>query len=77
MRLTPLLLAALLALPAPLVLAAEPAIIYLTRHGEKASDGKDPALTDKGQAIRCGGSCGVGRLACCCCPWWRCSSPRK
>lgn len=44
-----LVLAAALAGPA-LAWAAEPTIIYVTRHAEKAPEGKDPALTAHGQA---------------------------
>lgn len=47
------LLASLLvagALLAPAFAWAEPTIIYVTRHAEKAADGKDPALTAQGQA---------------------------
>ncbi|WP_229426907.1 SixA phosphatase family protein [Massilia atriviolacea] len=38
------------ALLAPAVAAADPSIVYLVRHGEKAADGKDPALTAQGKA---------------------------
>lgn len=38
------------ALLAPGLAAADPSIIYLVRHGEKAADGKDPALTAQGKA---------------------------
>jgi broad specificity phosphatase PhoE len=38
------------ALLAPGLAAADPSIIYLVRHGEKAAEGKDPALTARGQA---------------------------
>ena len=44
-----LVLAAALLAPA-LAWAAAPHIIYLTRHGEKAAEGKDPDLTAQGQA---------------------------
>ena len=33
----------------PLAAPAEPSMIYLVRHGEKASEGKDPDLTPQGQ----------------------------
>ena len=35
---------------APCAALADPAIIYLVRHGEKEATGKDPALTPQGQA---------------------------
>jgi hypothetical protein len=35
---------------APCAALAEPAMIYLVRHGEKESGGKDPALSAQGQA---------------------------
>lgn len=38
------------ALCAPACALAEPTIVYLTRHGEKAAAGKDPELTPQGQA---------------------------
>ena len=37
-----------LALLAPCTVFAEPSIIYLVRHGEKALEGKDPDLTPQG-----------------------------
>lgn len=37
------------ALLAPAFAWAAPTIIYVTRHGEKAADGKDPDLTAQGQ----------------------------
>jgi broad specificity phosphatase PhoE len=43
-------LSLVLALLAPLAALAEPTAIYLVRHGEKAAEGKDPALTAQGQA---------------------------
>ncbi|MFC4929523.1 phosphoglycerate mutase family protein [Massilia sp. GCM10023247] len=33
----------------PLAALAEPSMIYLVRHGEKAAEGKDPDLTPQGQ----------------------------
>ncbi|MFD2365309.1 SixA phosphatase family protein [Pseudoduganella sp. GCM10020061] len=47
-----LLLAASLTLAtlAPLPALAEPSVIYLVRHGEKAADSKDPDLTEQGKA---------------------------
>jgi phosphohistidine phosphatase SixA len=44
-----LLLAGALLFPVA-VAAAEPTIVFVTRHGEKASPGKDPELTPQGQA---------------------------
>ena len=41
--------ALLLALLAPSAALAEPSMIYLVRHGEKAAEGKDPDLTPQGQ----------------------------
>jgi broad specificity phosphatase PhoE len=38
------------ALLAPVSALAAPSIIYVTRHGEKAADGKDPDLTAQGHA---------------------------
>ena len=38
-----------LALLAPCSVFAEPSMIYLVRHGEKAAEGKDPDLTPQGQ----------------------------
>jgi broad specificity phosphatase PhoE len=38
------------ALLAPACALAEPTAIYLVRHGEKATEGKDPELTADGQA---------------------------
>jgi phosphohistidine phosphatase SixA len=38
------------ALLAPLLAWAAPSIIFVTRHGEKAAEGKDPDLTPQGQA---------------------------
>ena len=38
------------ALLAPGLAAADPSVIYLVRHGEKASVGKDPDLTMQGKA---------------------------
>ena len=38
------------ALLAPAFASATPAIVYLTRHAEKATEGKDPDLTAQGQA---------------------------
>lgn len=38
------------ALLAPGLAAADPSIVYLVRHGEKAADGKDPELTAQGKA---------------------------
>ena len=38
------------ALLAPTFATAAPVIVYLTRHGEKAAEGKDPDLTAQGQA---------------------------
>jgi len=38
-----------LAVLLPGVALAEPSMIYLVRHGEKANTGKDPALTPQGQ----------------------------
>ena len=35
---------------APAAALAEPSMIYLVRHGEKATDSKDPALTEQGKA---------------------------
>ena len=37
------------ALLAPTFATAAPAIVYLTRHGEKSTEGKDPDLTTHGQ----------------------------
>ena len=39
-----------LAILAPGAALAEPSVIYLVRHGEKASVGQDPELTPQGQA---------------------------
>lgn len=41
------------ALLAPGLAAADPSIIYVIRHGEKAADGKDPELTAQGK-VRAG-----------------------
>ena len=38
------------AMLAPAFAASAPAIVYLTRHAEKAAEGKDPDLTVQGQA---------------------------
>jgi broad specificity phosphatase PhoE len=38
-----------LAMFAPIAALAEPTAIYLVRHGEKATEGKDPELTVQGQ----------------------------
>ena len=38
------------ALFAPAFAIAAPAIVYLTRHAEKATEGKDPDLTEQGRA---------------------------
>ncbi|MES2900358.1 MAG: phosphoglycerate mutase family protein [Pseudomonadota bacterium] len=38
------------ALLAPVLGFAEPAIVYITRHAEKGTEGKDPDLTVQGQA---------------------------
>ena len=38
-----------IALLAPCAAMAEPDMIYLVRHGEKASDGNDPSLTPQGR----------------------------
>jgi phosphohistidine phosphatase SixA len=38
------------ALLVPALASAEPGIVYVTRHGEKAAEGKDPSLTAQGQA---------------------------
>lgn len=38
------------ALLAPASALADPAMIYVTRHAEKAAEGKDPNLTPQGQA---------------------------
>ena len=43
-------LALVATLTAPCAALAEPDVIYLVRHGEKASAGKDPELTAHGQA---------------------------
>lgn len=40
--------ALLFAMLAPGAACAEPSLIYLVRHGEKAPDGKDPELTPQG-----------------------------
>lgn len=45
-----LIIAAALLAPAFALAFAEPAVIYVTRHGEKAAEGKDPDLTPQGQA---------------------------
>lgn len=42
-------LALALAILAPSAAMADPGIIYLVRHGEKAAAGKDPALTPQGR----------------------------
>lgn len=41
--------ALLLTMLTPLAALAEPSMIYLVRHGEKAAEGKDPDLTAQGQ----------------------------
>jgi broad specificity phosphatase PhoE len=41
--------ALLLAMLAPAAAFAEPSMIYLVRHGEKAAEGKDPELTPQGR----------------------------
>jgi broad specificity phosphatase PhoE len=41
--------ALLLIVLAPAAAIAEPSMIYLVRHGEKAAEGKDPDLTPQGQ----------------------------
>lgn len=43
-------LALTVAMLAPCAASAEPGVIYLVRHAEKASVGKDPELTAQGQA---------------------------
>lgn len=43
-------LSLVVAVLAPCAALADPAIIYLVRHGEKAASGKDPELTADGQA---------------------------
>ncbi len=52
MRPLPLIASLLVAcaLLAPTFASAAPVIVYLTRHGEKATEGKDPDLTPQGQA---------------------------
>lgn len=35
---------------APALASAEPGIVYVTRHAEKATEGKDPNLTPQGQS---------------------------
>lgn len=39
-----------LSMLAPAIALAEPSMIYLVRHGEKAPEGKDPDLTAQGKA---------------------------
>ena len=39
-----------LSMLAPASALAEPSVIYLVRHGEKAAEGKDPDLTEQGKA---------------------------
>lgn len=39
-----------LSMLAPAAALAEPSMIYLVRHGEKAAEGKDPDLTEQGKA---------------------------
>ena len=41
--------ALLLTMLTPLAALAEPSMIYLVRHGEKAAEGKDPELTAQGR----------------------------
>jgi broad specificity phosphatase PhoE len=42
-------LALLLSMMSPSIALAAPGMVYLVRHGEKAPDEKDPALTEKGR----------------------------
>lgn len=65
-RLARLVLAGALLAPA-FAWAASPSFIYVTRHGEKAAEGKDPDLTAQGQARARGiakilGKAGIGAV---------------